>query len=90
MAHTIPLAHALDDSHLSPAAPAPVAPAPVDAAALLTVGTARYHHPHYLRVEQNGPDQVRSSSGSSPVGRVSRPRRWRCTAIPRSPPSSAR
>ncbi|MGW4994288.1 hypothetical protein ACWEQ3_42840 [Streptomyces mirabilis] len=59
MAHTIPLAHALDDSHLSPAAPRPVAPAPVDAAALLTAGTARYHHPHYLRVEQNGPDQVR-------------------------------
>ncbi|MET7780397.1 hypothetical protein ABZU94_34850 [Streptomyces mirabilis] len=59
MAHTIPLAHALDDSHLSPAAPPPVAPAPVETAALLTAGTARYHHPHYLRVEQTGPDQVR-------------------------------
>jgi hypothetical protein len=64
MAHTIPLVHALDDSHLSPAAPPPVvlppvAPVPVDAAALLSAGTARYHHPHYLRVEQNGPGQVR-------------------------------
>ncbi|MET7852944.1 hypothetical protein ABZT48_32955 [Streptomyces avermitilis] len=61
MVHTIPLAHALDDSHLSPVATAPVAPTPVGAAALMTAGTARYHHPHYLSAEQLDADRVRFS-----------------------------
>ncbi|MET7920341.1 hypothetical protein ABZU45_31665 [Streptomyces avermitilis] len=61
MVHTIPLAHALDDSHLSPTAPAPVAPAPADAAALMTADTARYHHPLYLSAEQLDADRVRFS-----------------------------
>lgn len=54
MAHTIPLAHALDDSHLSPTLPVPAeGPAPV-------VGdAARYHHPHYLSADQISAHEIR-------------------------------
>ncbi|MGW7671936.1 hypothetical protein ACWGJX_33275 [Streptomyces sp. NPDC054775] len=51
MTRVIPLAHPLDDSGLPHHQPAPAVPQQPEATPAVVADLARYHHPHFVRVE---------------------------------------